>query len=107
MEKDWLNPFIIGKNSCCTETYLVIGPFGNKKNAENVVAYTQTKFFHFLVSLIKNTQNAMKKVYQFVPMQDFDTIWTDEKLYKKYNLTEKEISFIENMVRSSSNHNND
>src|SRR5207247_2046604 len=63
-------PFLIGQNSCCTETYLVIGPFKIKKKAENVVNYINTKFFRFLVLLIKNTQNAMKKVYSFVPMQD-------------------------------------
>jgi site-specific DNA-methyltransferase (adenine-specific) len=99
MDKDWLNPFIINPNSCCTETYLVIGPFTKKKSAQSVVAYTQTKFFHFLVSLIKNTQNAMKKVYQFVPMQDFEELWTDEKLYEKYKLNNEEIEFIESMVR--------
>ena len=100
MDKDWLNPFIIGHNSCCTETYLIIGPFGSKKKAQRVIDYTQTKFFHFLVSLIKNTQNAMKKVYQFVPMQNFDETWSDEKLYKKYGLSDDEIAFIESMIRS-------
>jgi site-specific DNA-methyltransferase (adenine-specific) len=52
-----------------------------------------------MVSLIKNTQNTMQKSYQFVPMQDFSEIWTDEKLYKKYGLDEKEIAFIESMIR--------
>ena len=46
-----------------------------------------------------HTQNAMKKVYSFVPMQDFNEVWTDEKLYKKYGLTENEIAFIEEMIR--------
>lgn len=101
MGRDWLKPFIIEKNSCCTETYLVIGPFANKKIAEFVVEYTQTKFFHFLVSLIKNTQNAMKKVYSFVPIQHFDESWTDEKLYKKYRLTAEEILFIESMIKNA------
>ena len=41
----------------------------------------------------------MKKVYSFVPMQDFNEVWTDEKLYKKYGLTENEIAFIEEMIR--------
>ena len=105
MEKDWLNPFIINPNSCCTETYLVVGAHTKKKIAQSIVAYTQTKFFHFLVSLIKNTQNAMKKVYQFVPIQDFDELWTDEKLYKKYKLTNEEIEFIESMVRPTEKEN--
>ena len=41
----------------------------------------------------------MKKVYTFVPLQDSSKPWTDEELYKKYNLTEVEISFIESMIR--------
>ena len=41
----------------------------------------------------------MKKVYSFVPLQDFSRPWTDADLYAKYNLTEKEISLIESMIR--------
>ena len=63
------------------------------------MTYVSTKFFRFLVSLIKNTQNAAKGVYQFVPIQDFTQSWTDEKLYKKYGLTQEEIAFIESMIR--------
>ncbi len=92
-------PLLGEPNSCCTESYLVIGPFTSKNKAENVAQYISTRFFRFLVLLIKNTQNAMKKVYSFVPMQDFNKVWTDEKLYKKYGLTEEEIAFIESMIR--------
>lgn len=92
-------PMLGGKGTCCTETYLVIGPFNNKNKALNAINYVETKFFRFLVLLIKNTQNAMKKVYSFVPMQDFSEPWTDEKLYKKYKLTKEEIEFIESMIR--------
>lgn len=99
MSKDWLNPILVEPNSCCTETYLVIGPFASRKKAQNVISYSQTKFFHLLISLVKITQNAMKKVYQFVPLQDFSEPWTDEKLYKKYGLTQEEIDFIESMIR--------
>jgi len=96
---DQLKPFIPNRNSCCTETYLVVGPFDNKVELKNASLYIKTNFFHFMVSLIKNTQNTMQKSYQFVPMQDFSEIWTDEKLYKKYGLDEKEIAFIESMIR--------
>lgn len=92
-------PFIGGKNSCCTETYLHIGPFNNEDIAKNVLCYIKTKFFRFMVLLIKNTQNATRRVYQFVPLQDFNEEWTDEKLYKKYGLTQEEIDFIESMIR--------
>lgn len=95
-----LNKPLLGeKNSCCTETYLVIGPFKSEKEAKNVISYIKTRFFRFLVLLIKNTQDAPKRVYQFVPLQDFNESWTDEKLYKKYGLTQEEIDFIESMIR--------
>ena len=92
-------PFVAEKGSCCTETYLVFGPFADKKICENVISYIKTKFFRFLVLQKKNTQNAAKGVYEFVPLQDFSKPWTDEELYKKYNLSEDEIAFIESMIR--------
>lgn len=92
-------PFIGEPNSCCTQTYLVIGSFATKKRCDNVISYINTKFFRFIVSLIKHTQHASQKVYQFVPLQNFDEEWTDEKLYKKYGLTEEEINYIESMIR--------
>lgn len=96
---DWIKPFIAEKDSVCTETYLVIGPMENMTMAKNLISYTQTKFFHLLVSIAKITQDAPQGVYQFVPLQDFSKSWTDEELYKKYKLTEDEISFIENLIK--------
>ena len=93
------SPFVVEPNSCCTETYLVLGPCRNRKIAENLVSYVQTKFFRFLVLLLKNTQNGMKKVYSLVPVQSFEEPWSDEKLFKKYGLDEHEIAFIEKMIR--------
>ena len=58
-----------------------------------------TKFFRFLVLLKKNTQHATRTVYSFVPLQDFNESWTDDKLYKKYDLSEGEIEFIESMIK--------
>ena len=92
-------PFLGEPNSCCTETYLLVGPFANEQVAKNVISYIETKFFSFFVQLIKNTQNGMKKVYSFVPVQDFTQTWKDEKLYAKYGLTVEEIAFIESMIR--------
>ena len=98
-ETDWVHPFVVDPNSCSTETYLAIGPFKDRATAENVVSYMQTKFFHFMIALVKNTQQAMKKVYSFVPMQDFSRAWTDSDLYEKYGLTPEEIEFVEHMIR--------
>lgn len=101
MRTDKLNPFIVGPNTICTETYLSISPFSNQKEAENAINYIQTKFFHFMFGLKKITQNTTSKSYEFVPMQDFSKPWTDEELYKKYELTQNEINYIESSVWSS------
>lgn len=102
-------PFLGEPNSCCSETYLLIGATDNKSEAENIISYIKTKFFRFFVLLKKNTQNAARTVYEFVPMQDFtensDISWhqsindIDKQLYKKYGLSNEEIQFIESMIR--------
>ena len=83
----------------CTETYLVVGPFAGLEQAQNVLSYTQTKFFHVMVSMMKITQNTMQKAYSLVPMQDFSRSWTDADLYAKYALTDEEIAFIESTIK--------
>ena len=97
--RDKVNPIYAESNTCCSETYLVIGPFRDKNRCENVISYIQTKFFHFMLTLKKNTQHTTKNTYQFGPQQKFDKPWTDTELYKKYSLTEEEIAYIEKMVR--------
>lgn len=96
---DVIKPIYAEPNSCCTQTYLVVGAFETEQEAINYKKYLETHFAMFLISLKKNTQDAMRGVYQFVPMQDFNEEWTDEKLYKKYKLTKAEIEFIESMVK--------
>ena len=74
----------------------MIGPFESEKIASNVMSYIKTKFFHFVLGQKKITQDATAKVYDFIPMQDFNEVWTDEKLFKKYNLSKSEIDYINN-----------
>ena len=92
-------PFIGGPQTCCTETYLVLDEFDTEIEAKSLESYVKTKFFRFLVLLKKNTQNAARGVYSYVPAQDYNTIWTDDILYEKYKLTGEEIAFIESLVR--------
>ena len=92
-------PFYGEPGSICNQSYLVIGPFKSRPECENVISYIKTRFFRFMVLQKKNAQHAMRGVYQFVPLQDFSKPWTDEELYKKYNLTKDEIAFIESMIK--------
>ncbi len=83
----------------CTETYIVVGVFPTKIQAEHLFAYLKTMFARFLVAQIATTQHISKYSFTFVPMQDFSKPWTDAELYKKYKLTKDEIAFIESMIK--------
>jgi len=48
---------------------------------------------------LKPSQHVTQKTYAFVPQQDFNEKWSDEKLYKKYGITEDEIKFINTLIR--------
>ena len=109
ISNDRLKPVIPKGISCCTETYLVVGPFKDYIERDNALTYTQTKFFHLLVFVYKNTQNTMQKAYSMVPILDFtntsDIDWSkpvaeiDQQLYAKYGLDESEVAFIESKIK--------
>ena len=63
------------------------------------MSYLKTKFFRFLVLLNKPTQDAPRRVYKHVPTQDFSQSWNDQKLQKKYKLSNEEISFVNELIR--------
>lgn len=86
-------------NEVCTQTYLAIGPFALKRETESFESYYRSKFFRFIVSLRKITQDAGRGTYTWIPQQTWDREWTDRELYKKYKLTKDEIEFIESMIR--------
>ncbi len=64
-----------------------------------MVAYLKTRFCRFLVSTVLLTQNIAKDKFQFFPNLDVSEVWTDEKLCKKYDLTQDGIAFIESKIR--------
>lgn len=90
---------IINPGEVCTHSYFVIGAYDDYSHAENTLLYLKTKFVRALILLALTSINLSKLVFPFVPMQDFSKTWTDEELYKKYELTEDEIAFVESTIR--------
>lgn len=100
---------ILCPNEICTETYLVIYTSNNEVEVKHVLSYMKTKFVRFMVSLVTATQHISKASFRLVPIQDFtensDIDWSksvaeiDRQLYKKYNLSDEEITFIESMIK--------
>ena len=90
---------ILNPKEICTETYLCLSDFASKQEAENMVSYVKTKFFRFLLLQSLTSINISKEKFAFVPSVDYSKYWTDEKLYKKYELTVDEIAFVESMIK--------
>ena len=102
-------PFIKSKNEGYTYSFLCIGRFNTKQEAENCMKYVKSKFCRVLIGINKSTQHNKAKTFRFVPLQDFtensDIDWSlsiseiDSQLYKKYNLSQEEIDFIEKNIK--------
>lgn len=91
--------FVVEPNAVVTESYVMLATFEDRDKAENLYSYVKTKFFRFLCQPTIVSPDVSKRTFIFVPMQDFSKPWTDEELYKKYNLSDDEIAFIESMIR--------
>jgi site-specific DNA-methyltransferase (adenine-specific) len=92
-------PFIGEPGSISSETYLCIGPLNSQEESENVISYLSCRLTRLLILLHKPAQDTTRKVYTFVPTQDWSRPWTDQDLYAKYGLTDDEIHFVESIVR--------
>lgn len=92
-----------------TDTFLSIGNFKTKFEADACIKFIKTKFARVLLGVLKVTQHNSRKTWYYVPLQDFtvnsDIDWTqsvadiDRQLDQKYDLSPEEIAFIENHVR--------
>ena len=96
--KPWLSP----PPSVATQTFLAFC-VASEEEARSIESYYRTKFFRHLVSLRKLTQDALRPMYSWVPVQAWDREWTDKALYKKYKLTKEEINYVETVIRPMAN----
>jgi len=91
---------ILGKpGEICTETFLEIGPFETQQEAEHCLSYIKTKFFRALLLFNRHSLNVSQKTFEFIPLLRFDKNWKDDELYKMFNLSSEEISYIEKNIK--------
>jgi site-specific DNA-methyltransferase (adenine-specific) len=92
-------PLVAEPGSVCTLSHVVVGPLESRTQCESVTSYIRSRFFRFLVSLRKASQDAPRAVFTWVPQQPWDRVWTDAALYEKYGITADEQAYIESMIR--------
>lgn len=91
-----------------TQTFIGIGSYSTEIEGRNLLLYIKTKFARVMLGILKVTQGNKSDTWEYVPLQDFsetsDIDWSktiteiDQQLYKKYNLNQEEIDFIETHV---------
>jgi site-specific DNA-methyltransferase (adenine-specific) len=91
-------PIIAAPDSVCTDSFLYV-EVDSERAAQSLTSYFATRFFRFLVSLRKITQDASRDTYSWVPIQSWDRAWTDEELYEKYGITPDEQLYIESQIK--------
>jgi hypothetical protein len=101
--------FLMGPGTVCSNALIAVGNFKKKDEASNLNKYMNTKFFRFMLGMMKISQVLTSNIYKFVPLQDFssksDIDWQtsieeiDKQLYEKYKLTKKEIDYIESKIK--------
>lgn len=92
-----------------TRTFIGIGSFKDEYQAKAALKYIKSKFARVMLGVLKFTQDNNPGKWKYVPLQDFtsnsDIDWSksipeiDQQLYKKYELDEEEINFIETHVK--------
>ena len=102
-------PAIGEPNDVATDTFLCVGAFNSKSEAEALLKYINGKFSRVLLGILKVSQDNSPDKWKYVPLQDFtahsDIDWSksvaeiDRQLYRKYDLTADEIEFIETHVK--------
>ncbi len=92
-----------------THSFISIGAFDSEYEAVSCLKYVKTKFARAMLGVLKITQDNPPGKWAKVPLQNFtsnsDIDWTksipeiDQQLYRKYNLDQHEIDFIEEKVK--------
>ena len=90
---------ILDNNSACSESYLILFASSDDSQVENCLSYCKTKFFRFLLLQCVSSIHLKKELFQFVPNQDFTKEISDEQLYDKYDISDDEIAYIEELIK--------
>jgi site-specific DNA-methyltransferase (adenine-specific) len=88
----------VGVGEICNESFIFFD-FNSTIERDMFKTYMMTKLFSFLVRLRKIKQDVTSDIFKWVPMVSLDREWTDEMIYKHFNLTEEEINHIESIIK--------
>ena len=81
----------------CSKSYICFC-FDTEEEAKNFVSYFETRFFKYLMTLSKITQDIRPSTFTIIPRLDWSQSWDNNKIYKHFGFTPEEIQLIEDVV---------
>lgn len=90
---------ILEPKKICTETYIVVDSSENERQMRNLEKYLKTNFVRFLILQASSSIMISKNSFVFVPYKNMDIEWTDDLLDQEYDLSQKEIDYINATIR--------
>ena len=63
----YANIVVASPGDVCSETFIEFGPYDSKKEAYKMAKYFLIKFFRTLLFLAKDSQNAARDKYRYIP----------------------------------------
>ena len=92
-------PMILKPGQVDTFSYLNVGFFDTEKEANNFLSFLTGKFARYMMRTTFSSVHLSKSNFIFVPYLDFSQHWTDNDLYKYYDLTQDESDLIDKTIR--------
>ena len=92
-------PKIIGKNTIHTESYMLLSSFDNLNEAENFKEYMKLKLPRFLLKQTLSSMNISRGSFMFVPYLDYSRSWSNQDLYKYFDLNDEEVELVNYLMR--------
>lgn len=87
------NTFIGNPNEVHCKTYISF-EIDTENEAKSLLSYMKCRLPNFMLSLRKNSQHTCSSTCKWIPLPPLNKEWTDEAVYKHFNLLEEDIKLI-------------
>jgi hypothetical protein len=76
----------------------IVFEFTSEVEQNNFISYLKSDFARFCLSIVKNTQNIHYGEMELIPWLDFTEEWDDEKLFKKFDVSQELQDYIRDFL---------
>jgi hypothetical protein len=87
------NIFIGKPDEIHTGSYISF-KLSNEEEAKSLISYMKCRLPNFMLYLRKNSQDISESTCKWIPLPPLNKEWTDEEVYKHFNLSEDDIKLI-------------